>query len=394
ELAVTPPGTCGDDPYNPSDSDTTLTNTGSVVVTVAPADWDKTEDGGGAGSCRDGIDNGGADGADAADPNDCMVIPGVFFSCATSASVAGAAATIRAHCYTNAPALTINCEDVSSTSVTTCASGNTCPPAAGPAAIPPGGQCGDGTAGGGPRHDPTPAAPNNAGFGDVDSVANGGHTVLNGTIAGNVITFSGCFQHVENAIQGPSIYATGTIDLNGGLGSVTIYTAQTPAACKAGTPTGSPPAVPLEFAEQPQNFDHDRDNCATVDELGKVPGSGGLRDPLNFWDMRTVTTGVTATSQGSKDRAVAVGDITAIVGRFGTNDSLGAAALNRYSKAKGSNSTIPVTGYHPQYDSGGGLVGSAGGWNVKGPDGAVAVGDISAIVAQFGHNCPTNPIVQ
>ncbi|MGB2695070.1 MAG: hypothetical protein WBD55_07770, partial [Dehalococcoidia bacterium] len=42
ELAVTPPGTCGDDPYNPSDSDTTLTNTGSVVVTVAPADWDKT----------------------------------------------------------------------------------------------------------------------------------------------------------------------------------------------------------------------------------------------------------------------------------------------------------------------------------------------------------------
>ena len=45
---------------------------------------------------------------------------------------------------------------------------------------------------------------------------------------------------------------------------------------------------------------------------------------------------------------------------------------------------VAATGYHTQADRGTGLVGSNV-WNINGPDGVIVVGDIGAVVAQFGH---------
>ena len=46
---------------------------------------------------------------------------------------------------------------------------------------------------------------------------------------------------------------------------------------------------------------------------------------------------------------------------------------------------VGLTTYHVQADRSGALVGSAGAWNLKPPDGSIVVGDIGAVVAQFGH---------
>ena len=45
---------------------------------------------------------------------------------------------------------------------------------------------------------------------------------------------------------------------------------------------------------------------------------------------------------------------------------------------------VAATGYHSGADRGGALPGSNV-WNINGPDGAIVVGDIGAVVAQFGH---------
>jgi hypothetical protein len=80
-----PPKKCGDDPYNPFDSDNNLDSVGDLTINAVPADWDTEEntggDTGGAGSCFDGKDNGGGDGADGDDPDDCDLIPGSYFNC-------------------------------------------------------------------------------------------------------------------------------------------------------------------------------------------------------------------------------------------------------------------------------------------------------------------------
>ena len=45
---------------------------------------------------------------------------------------------------------------------------------------------------------------------------------------------------------------------------------------------------------------------------------------------------------------------------------------------------LDATGYHTSADRSGSLLGSNA-WNFKPPDGSVSVGDIGAVVAQFGH---------
>ena len=45
---------------------------------------------------------------------------------------------------------------------------------------------------------------------------------------------------------------------------------------------------------------------------------------------------------------------------------------------------VAATGYHTQGDRSGALAGSNA-WNLKPPDGAIVIGDIGAVVAQFGH---------
>ena len=95
---------------------------------------------------------------------------------------------------------------------------------------------------------------------------------------------------------------------------------------------------------------------------------GGLRDPYNRWDFMDQWIG------GAMDGAVVVGDIGAVVARFGAVGTPGDPKIP----------PVTVTGYHTQGDRSGALAGSNA-WNLKPPDGAIVIGDIGAVVAQFGH---------
>ena len=119
-------------------------------------------------------------------------------------------------------------------------------------------------------------------------------------------------------------------------------------------------------------FDSDLDGCSNEAELDPKSGTGtgGQRDPLYFWDFFDTPTGVPP----ERDRAITVGDIGAVVARFGTSGDPGADPL----------SPPPVSGYHTAFDRtplGPEL------WNLGPPDGNITVQDVGGVVAQFGHTC-------
>ncbi len=232
-------------------------------------------------------------------------------------------------------------------------------------------ECGDGLPGSPP---PLP-------YGDVDDP----HTVLEGTYAPatNKLAISGCFDGIENALLGPAVWANVTINGQTGEGTANIWTALD-AGCPGDKPGGAPTFqdAPVQSAEQPADWDTDQDNCSNATELGNngvtignPQGAGGLRDPYNRWDW------MDQFINGQTDGAVVVGDIGALVSRFGTVDpDIGVRGP--------LDPKVPPTGqfnYHVQADRAGALVGSAGAWNAKPPDGSIVVGDIGAVVAQFGH---------
>jgi hypothetical protein len=132
--------------------------------------------------------------------------------------------------------------------------------------------------------------------------------------------------------------------------------------------------------------DADGDGCTGVQEAGPNPAQGGGRSEKNVWDFFDVPTGTLL----GRDGAVSGGDISAVVQRFGSNDS-GPGDFTRYSSPF-STPNGPVTpsgaraNYHPAYDRGGTPQG-ADPWDLLPPDGAISGGDISAAAIQFGHSC-------
>ena len=78
-----------------------------------------------------------------------------------------------------------------------------------------------------------------------------------------------------------------------------------------------------------------------------------------------------------RDKIIAVGDIGALVSRFGTSGD-----------PSGDPLTPPVasTGYHTIADRNGAYPGGDP-WDLLPPNGNVSVGDIGAVVVQFGHSC-------
>jgi len=46
-----------------------------------------------------------------------------------------------------------------------------------------------------------------------------------------------------------------------------------------------------------------------------------------------------------------------------------------------------MTSYHASADRGPGVVPGGNPWNALPPDGSIVVGDIGAVVSQFGHAC-------
>ena len=140
-----------------------------------------------------------------------------------------------------------------------------------------------------------------------------------------------------------------------------------------------------ELGTNPNLVDTDQDGCADGEEAGTSATFGGQRDPTSFWDFLDVPAG----TPPERDQRVNIIDIAAIVLRFGTvsdppptkQDALNEALL-----------TLPpdMTSYHAAFDRGGPIPGEDL-WDLLGPDGAINIIDIGAVIIQFGHTCSAPP---
>lgn len=127
-------------------------------------------------------------------------------------------------------------------------------------------------------------------------------------------------------------------------------------------------------------LDTDNDGCTDEQELGPNPIVGGLRDPNYFWDFSDVWTG----SPPEKNRAVSISDVGAVVARFGATRET--VPTKQDALAEAQTPPPPAPAYHAAFDRGGPIPGQNL-WNLLPPDGSINIGDIGAIVAQFGHSC-------
>ncbi|MDZ4278073.1 MAG: flexitail domain-containing putative surface protein, partial [Dehalococcoidia bacterium] len=215
-------------------------------------------------------------------------------------------------------------------------------------------ECGDGLPGAPPPSTDTLA--------DVDDP----HTQLLGEFnkTTNEVSLEGCFQNVENPARGPNLYVDMLMDADTLQGTSDIWLNRADCSDPAATPPSVEDAEIVVTEAQPKDgldpasdWDTDFDGCSDKQELQSGLGSeadGGLRDPFNRWDLYDVN------HDGTVDLFI---DIFGVAGAFGTP---GDDNTNRGSP----------------------LIGSAGAWNIRGPDATVDLfNDIFGVAAQFGHNC-------
>jgi hypothetical protein len=162
---------------------------------------------------------------------------------------------------------------------------------------------------------------------------------------------------------------------------------RTPTPCAPeGCPTRTPTRTPTPTLVKPgrdadgdtirdaDDADDDNDGCTDLREVGVNEALGGRRNPYYFWDVMDQFTG----SQAGRNGSITVGDIGAVVSRFGTTGDPGGDPF----------ATPPdATGYHTSADRNASFPGMDL-WDLRPPDGNITVGDIGAVVAQFGHHCP------
>ncbi len=137
----------------------------------------------------------------------------------------------------------------------------------------------------------------------------------------------------------------------------------------------------LESGSDPLVEDTDNDGCSDGAEIGSNPVEGGRRDPLSFWDFIDQWTGLPPARDGS----IVSSDIGAGVARFGT--TRGSQPTNDEALSEALTPPLDMTSYHASADRGPGLGPSGNPWNLLPPDGTITVGDIWAVVVQFGHTC-------
>jgi hypothetical protein len=127
-------------------------------------------------------------------------------------------------------------------------------------------------------------------------------------------------------------------------------------------------SIPL--ANQAQ--DTDGDGCTDFRELGGNVGTGGLRDPYNPYDF----------FDANKDGSVTTVDIFAVAAKFGATSGAGPP----YNANHDRGGLLPDGDDYDDPDSALDGPGPSA-WNQKAPDGAIAIPDIFAAAAQFGHAC-------
>jgi hypothetical protein len=141
------------------------------------------------------------------------------------------------------------------------------------------------------------------------------------------------------------------------------------------------PSPSIVYGLQPCDSDVDGDGCTDFEENGSSPALGGGRKKVIYWDFFDVP----VPPSYSRDKAISVADIAAVVARFGSSRPGGPPDKATALTEAQSGPPLPPA-YHAAYDrtpSGAFLSGP--------PDGAISVQDISRAVAQFGHSCLAAP---
>jgi hypothetical protein len=129
-------------------------------------------------------------------------------------------------------------------------------------------------------------------------------------------------------------------------------------------------------AYRPAVADTDLDGCTDDRELGTTQALGGARNPVIHWDFFDVPTPPSLT----RNQAISVGDISAVVARFGSSRPGGPTIKANYLVEALYPPPAPPA-YHAGYDR------TVAGPLSGPPDGAISVQDIARVVAQFGHSC-------
>ena len=144
----------------------------------------------------------------------------------------------------------------------------------------------------------------------------------------------------------------------------------------------------------PVTLDTDRDGCTDEAEEQTAAASqytGGLRDPLDHWDVLDVWTAESDPSTPetlTRDHVVTIHDVIGVASRFGPDD--GSDGIDEFSDPLSP--PPPAPAYHPAFDRG--PVIGANNWDRAPADGAINVpDDILGTATQFGHNCgvPATP---
>jgi hypothetical protein len=132
--------------------------------------------------------------------------------------------------------------------------------------------------------------------------------------------------------------------------------------------------------------DDDGDGCNDTEELGANILTGGMRDPVNPWDLADVPVPALPTLPSTKNKAISLFDVSATlawVGRTTTNGT--DAGGHNYTHDTNANGVQDGTEYDrtPAGDPLGTLSGP--------PNGAISLHDVGVVLAQVGHSCAAPP---
>jgi hypothetical protein len=335
ELSKPTPANCGDDPWNPYDSNNASTDGSWYVLATARS----------ADACQGGTSDTSPALYDCTGQPDRTFVPGAYY-----------------HCYAavTAPVADLLCYIDFGPNTTAFPIAGYAPGPGTPVPVNPQQNAtasGDGKSGAAPPGKTGTTAANPNLFADIDQK----HAHLTWTVGASFITISGCFPN--DAGDGPLgwVYVNAKINRYTWVGKATVYSFQTQANCEGGTPAGAGTTLQGIEATMQHNSptrDTDIDGCPDKSELQDNPVAGGLRDPSNRWDyMNPLNNAVNR-----------VPDISAVVGKFGVDD--------------------PNPLYDQKFDRGGSITGSNG-WNLLPPNGTIRAADITAAVQSFGHDCGT-----
>ena len=145
----------------------------------------------------------------------------------------------------------------------------------------------------------------------------------------------------------------------------------------------------MVWGTNPCAADSDGDGCSDSRERGPDVLLGGRRGALNPWDFFDVPTPAlnTSNSTATRNRAISIADLIAILYYVGTSDRGGMNANRVAYNTDLNNNGVPDG---REYDRTGSTDLSKP-WSSGPPNGAVSLADVIIVLAQVGTNCASAP---